>query len=72
MEDPLIQTPLGSAVPGRMRSWHLAKCPLPAVHVLPVIAPRFSRPARLRLPVDSATPCVMRVPLIDQRPAVQS
>jgi len=72
MEDRLSQNPLGFAAPGRMRSWHLAQCPLPVVHVLPAIAPRLFRPAHLRLPIDSATPHVVRVPLIDQRPAVQS
>ncbi|MEI6240735.1 MAG: DEAD/DEAH box helicase [Planctomycetia bacterium] len=55
-----------------VRSFRCADLALPGVRVLPAIDPRLAAPATLRLPIDVAALAVVRVPLLDARPTVES
>lgn len=57
---------------GSVRSLRFADLALAPVKVLPPLDPRIVAPPALRLPLDVATPAIVRVPLLECRPAVSS
>ena len=59
-------------VVGSVRSLRFADLTLAPVKVLPPLDPRIVPPPALRLPLDVATPAIVRVPLLECRPAVSS
>ena len=61
-----------TAAAAAVRSFRVADLALPGVRVLPAVDPRIAGPSALRLPIEFSQPRVVRLPLLDVRPAVSS
>ena len=61
-----------TAAAAAVRSFRVADLALPGVRVLPAVDPRIAGPSALRLPIEFSQPSVVRLPLLDVRPAVSS